>query len=301
MKPPAIKYTWLRIVLYLIAVIAASAVGMIAGFLVVIPVIGGNIIELAQDIAGLIDRIGPFYFGLINLFSAGALLLTVWLFRRFIDRRDLADLGFTLKGYGRDLLAGLSWGTIRITAGFAALWLNGNLRVIAVHIDTGQLLGYLFFFAIVAFNEEVMIRGYVLTNLLEKTGKYTALVLSALIFMIMHLGNENLSLIALINLFLAGIILGVYYIHKRNLWFSIGMHLTWNFFQGPVYGFEVSGMSIQGMIRQELSGNDWLTGGAFGLEGSVVTVVVVLAAAFLIDRRYRNQSFAEGKTYETVT
>jgi len=249
----------------------------------------------------LIDRIGPFYFGLINLFSAGALLLTVWLFRRFIDRRDLADLGFTLKGYGRDLLAGLSWGTITITAGFAALWLNGNLRVIAVHIDTGQLLGYLFFFAIVAFNEEVMIRGYVLTNLLEKTGKYTALVLSALIFMIMHLGNENLSLIALINLFLAGIILGVYYIHKRNLWFSIGMHLTWNFFQGPVYGFEVSGMSIQGMIRQELSGNDWLTGGAFGLEGSVVTVVVVLAAAFLIDRRYRNQSFAEGKTYETVT
>ena len=86
------------------------------------------------------------------------------------------------------------------------------------------------------------------------------------------------------NLFLAGIVLGIYFIFKRNLWFSVGLHLTWNFFQGPIYGFEVSGQQTTSLITQEVSGSSLLSGGLFGFEGSLLTTlfcIVLIITLFL--------------------
>ena len=117
--------------------------------------------------------------------------------------------------------------------------------------------------------------------------KYIALLISSILFAMLHLGNENMSLLPFINLFLAGILLGIYYIHKQNLWFSIGMHLTWNFFQGPIFGFEVSGNKTASIVVQEISGNELITGGEFGSEGSLVATVLMMILIIIIDRKYK--------------
>ena len=106
--------------------------------------------------------------------------------------------------------------------------------------------------------------------------------------MVMHLGNSNMSMVPLFNLFLAGLLLGVYCIHKNNLWFPIGAHFTWNYFQGPVLGFEVSGNEVESLFIQRLSGSDIITGGDFGFEGSIILTVLMIAGIVYVHRRYSN-------------
>jgi hypothetical protein len=103
----------------------------------------------------------------------------------------------------------------------------------------------------------------------------------------MHLGNPNIGMLPLANLFLAGIFLGVYRIHKNNLWFPIGAHLMWNYLQGPIYGFEVSGNKINSLFEQKLKGHEVLTGGNFGYEGSIILTVFLIISIYLMDKRFR--------------
>jgi membrane protease YdiL (CAAX protease family) len=104
----------------------------------------------------------------------------------------------------------------------------------------------------------------------------------------MHLGNANVTILSFINILLAGILLGIYYIHKRNLWLPIALHFSWNFFQGPVYGFEVSGVDISGIIIQDLQGSDTLTGGPFGFEGSLFATLLMIVAILFLHYKYKN-------------
>ena len=118
--------------------------------------------------------------------------------------------------------------------------------------------------------------------------KYWALVASALLFSAMHLGNDNTSLLSTANIFLARIMLGIYTIHKGNLWFPIAMHFTWNFFQGPILGFEVSGTKMESVVNQKVSGNPLITGGEFGFEGSLLLTIMMIASTIYIHIKYKN-------------
>ena len=102
-----------------------------------------------------------------------------------------------------------------------------------------------------------------------------------------EIDTPNINFLATLNLFLAGIVLGIYYIHKSNLWLPIGMHLTWNFFQGPVFGFEVSGIEAESIINQSVSGSDLLTGGAFGFEGSLLCTFAIVLMILYLDKKYK--------------
>ncbi len=117
--------------------------------------------------------------------------------------------------------------------------------------------------------------------------KYFALIVSSVLFSAMHLSNANMSLIPFINIVLAGLLLGIYYIHKQNLWFPIGMHLTWNYFQGPVLGFEVSGTKTYTLITQNIEGNALITGGEFGFEGSLLATFIMIIAITVIHFQFR--------------
>ena len=103
--------------------------------------------------------------------------------------------------------------------------------------------------------------------------KYVALVLSSLLFAILHIFNPNTSAIGMINLFLAGILLGVSYIYTKNLWFPVALHFSWNFFQGPVFGFHVSGLDMNAIIIQKPQEEQLFSGGTFGFEGSILATV----------------------------
>jgi len=144
----------------------------------------------------------------------------------------------------------------------------------------------LLLFLLVAFGEELVIRGYVLNNLTDSMPPVTALMISSVPFALGHAPNPNASVTGVANIFFAGLVLGVYCMHRRNLWFPIGMHLAWNFCEGIVYGSPVSGVKMDSLIVIKLTGNNLLTGGQFGFEASIVAPVVMLIATYAIHRVY---------------
>jgi CAAX protease family protein len=78
--------------------------------------------------------------------------------------------------------------------------------------------------------------------------------------------------------------LGITYVHTKNLWFPIFLHISWNYFQGPILGFEVSGMNIKSLINHDLLGSDLITGGKFGFEGSILLSFLLVAMVIVTDR-----------------
>ena len=141
--------------------------------------------------------------------------------------------------------------------------------------------------------EEITVRGFVLGSLLDSgMNRYVALALTSLLFSAMHLGNPGLGVLPLLNLALAGLLLGASYIYTRNLWFPVVLHWFWNYLQGPVLGYEVSGTRFSGsLLHLEQTGGSLLTGGNFGFEGSLLCTVLLLAGTacvmFYYERRAR--------------
>jgi membrane protease YdiL (CAAX protease family) len=283
-KLPAIKKGWLRALVGFIVISIFSSLGAIPF------VISGTITPEMMEISAsdLFNAVGVnmmFSFMLLQFFCA---LLAIFIFRKFVDRQSFVSLGFELSNYKTDLVKGLVWGAALISVGFLVLYIFDFVSIVETDFGAIQWLSYIAFFLVVAFNEEILVRGYILTNLMASMNKYWALIVSALLFSVMHLANDNTSLISTVNLFLAGIMLGIYTIHKRNLWFPIAMHFTWNFFQGPLLGFEVSGTKMDSVISQQVSGNSLITGGEFGFEGSLLLTVMMVASTAYIHFTYKN-------------
>ena len=129
-----------------------------------------------------------------------------------------------------------------------------------------------------------MMRGFVLGHMLD-TGmnKFLALVVSAFLFACLHLGNPGMTHFSLFNLTLAGILLGVAYIYTRNLWFPISLHLFWNFIQGPILGYDVSGIGEEDtLLKLNISDNTLMNGGDFGFEASLPCTILMIIAPGLI-------------------
>jgi membrane protease YdiL (CAAX protease family) len=109
-----------------------------------------------------------------------------------------------------------------------------------------------------------------------------ALVISSALFSLFHAANANVGVVALLNIFVAGFLLGINYVYTRNIWFAVCLHFSWNFFQGPVLGYEVSGLDLPSLLQQTLKGPGLLTGGEFGFEGSLICLLLnMLTCIFL--------------------
>lgn len=283
-KQPAIKKGWLR------AIIGAIVISIFSGLGVIPFVVSGAITPemLTTSVSALFNAVGVNTMCAFMLSQFLCALFAIYIFRKFVDKKSFKSLGFELTNYKADLLKGLVWGAALISLGFFALYFSGFITVIDSDFGAIQWLSYIAFFVIVAFNEEILVRGYVLTNLMASMNKYWALIVTALLFSVMHLGNDSTSLISTANIFIAGLMLGVYTIHKRNLWFPIAMHFTWNFFQGPILGFEVSGTKMESVINQQVSGNSLVTGGDFGFEGSLLLTIMMIASTIYIHMTYKN-------------
>jgi membrane protease YdiL (CAAX protease family) len=136
------------------------------------------------------------------------------------------------------------------------------------------------------FHEELLFRGYPFQKIWREH-RVVAVLFSSFVFAALHAGNDAFSILAMANLFFAGILLALAYGRYERLWFPIGIHLGWNLLSGPILGYNVSGyVSSESVLRTTGRGSPWLTGGLFGIEGSVWVVVVELAGiALLLPRR----------------
>ena len=200
-----------------------------------------------------------------------------WTFVRLSERRRVGELGGGRGGLVEGSL-GLLLGAALFTAIVGILALAGAYDVLGRQEWT--VVQWSLPAAAVAFREEMLFRGIVQRVSEERLGSGLALALAAAWFGFMHADNPNAGpfdglMIALFG----GVLLGACYLATRRLWLAIGVHAAWNFVEGGVFGAPVSGYDIPGVLRSSLSGPEWLTGGAFGPESSLVTLAVCTAAS----------------------
>ena len=211
-----------------------------------------------------------------------ALLLTL-VFRKLIDRKSFRSIGWPIKKFIADTPVGILIAAVLIAIGSFILSRMNLVDFNAGELGLSGVLLFFLFFLVQSTFEEVIFRGYILNNLMDSMNKYLALLISALVFAFAHWGNPSFDALPKINLVLAGILLGATYIFTRNLWFPIGLHLGWNFFQGPIFGYEVSGHDTDSVFEQDMLKNNALTGGDFGFEGSILaTILMVITTAAII-------------------
>jgi membrane protease YdiL (CAAX protease family) len=215
---------------------------------------------------------------LIGVWTAGLIgaTLVTWLFCKFIDRQPLSWVGLTMKDWLPSTLLGLAWGGGLVTIGVIVLLIPGWLKIADIDFSIAELATWALFFFVAAAFEEVVFRGYVLNMVHRYFSVMPALIVSSLFFGVVHISNANISVIGILNIILAGFVLGVAYLKSQNLWMPTALHFAWNYFQGTIYGFEVSGNKTYSLIQQTLDGPVWLTGGDFGFEGSILGVIVLL-------------------------
>ena len=283
-KSPLIKSGWLRSLLFFLSFFIIIALFDIIGIAIVSVFSEYGFEEFISDPELIMQNKMMLLMMICQLIGT---LFTVWIFQKFISKERFISIGLDFINYKNDFYQGLAVGTGLISIGFFTLIILNLTSIDLTYFSIYDQIFYFFLFVVVSLNEEIAIRGYILHNLSQSFNKYIALIISSFVFMGMHLGNPNIGVLPLTNLFLAGIFLGVYRIHKNNLWFPIGAHLMWNYLQGPIYGFEVSGNKINSLFEQKLNGHELLTGGNFGYEGSIILTIFLIISIFLMDKRFR--------------
>ncbi len=234
-----------------------------------------------------------------TLAQGAAVILSVWLAGRFLDRRRWAEFGLHLSArWWRHLAFGLLLGALLMTGIFLFEWALGWLTVSETFstIGTGDAFWRaiwwpLLLFLAVGFYEELFSRGYQLVNLAEglsfaplgkRGGLLLAYALTSAFFGALHAANPNATLISSLNIALAGLLLGLGMILTGELAIPIGLHITWNFFQGSVFGFPVSGNDFgTTFIAIRQGGPPLWTGGDFGPEAGLIGIVAMLIGALL--------------------
>jgi len=221
-----------------------------------------------------------------------------WLMAHFFDKRPFADFGFHLdRHWWLDFGFGLALGAFILTGIFLSFWAAGWVSITGSMITNDHLPFILAFllkvivYATIAINEELTFRGYQLKNLAEGfSGKrigprgaiLLALLLSSALFGFSHLSNGNATAMSTINIVLIGFALALPYLLTGQLGLSIGLHLTWNLFEGTVYGFAVSGIApTTHLVAIQQNGPDLWTGGAFGPEAGLICILWTLFGCLL--------------------
>jgi uncharacterized protein len=235
-----------------------------------------------------------------ELATAIAIVVAAIVFRRFVDRRSIASLGFAFRaGWLRLVCIGAAFGAGMQCLVFAIEAGTGSSRIAGfagAASDLRVVAAYLPFFIIAALNEEMMIRGYAFQNLWEEFRLPAAVVISAALFAAIHLGNPNSH--ADLTLTLAGLVaFGIWacasYVWTKSLWLALGVHFAWNLFEGPVFGFPVSGLAFQATaIRQTFVGPEWLTGGPFGPESGASSLLALAAGLGCLYWLYKRGVFS---------
>lgn len=215
-------------------------------------------------------------------------VLLVW---RLINKEKFTRMG--LRWQAADLIFGLVLGALSITIIFIFLYATGQITLMnALSAPEFSMFTLLFFimFIFVGLFEEIFFRGYIINTMASRHNeRWFIYVASALIFSIVHGTNPNVTLLGLVNIALVGLLFAFMFDVTKSLWLPIGYHITWNFFQGNVFGFAVSGLPSDSIysIEQQTESTLW-TGGSFGLEGGLLATIVI-AISFFITYIYGKQ------------
>lgn len=232
----------------------------------------------------------------LNLLTFATISSLVFFRVKVIERRSLSSIGLNKNNWLKKYLLGFFIGLVMMSIIVLILLSFGYITIEKNPIQPvgvsaiSSILVILFGWIIQGATEEIVTRGWLLNVLSNKYNIGVGLLISSTLFGLMHLSNPNVNYIAVINIILVGLFYGFYVIKTNDLWAVCGMHTAWNFAQGNLFGFEVSGIdvSVGSLIDLNLVGNDFVTGGIFGPEAGIVATFILLVSIIIllfIDKR----------------
>lgn len=270
---------WARAVIFFVTYNIFIAIFLVVFYKVTFDLVFSD--RSGSDIFLIVDQAikEPEYSYLLAIQLFITALLTIVFFKFFKAALDpeIRNLLHAVKAiHFNSFLKGSAISSIVIFLPVFILWIKGEIVFSEANWSTNNILTFLIIYVCVAFVEETVYRGYILTELTKSMGKWPGIVTSSLVFSLLHIFNDSFSLIPFFNLFLGGIFLSIIYLHYKNLWLIIGLHFGWNFTQGVILGFNVSGFESTGILSWENIGEQHWTGGHFGLEGSIITLILLI-------------------------
>ena len=216
-------------------------------------------------------------YGLIAI--GGGLLLF-----KLLYKRSWKQVGLIPEGWVSDILYGMGIGTVSMTMIFGILLLidQAETSVNMAKLLSPLMLVNLVSVGITAFSEEFLVRGFMMTALKTTRKKRVILCGSSILFSLVHLLNPWATALSLLNTFIAGLLFAWMFIKSGKLWLPTGYHIAWNFFQGDVFGMNVSGQAQLSAFQTTIGANELLTGGNAGPEGGLLVTFVLLLGALYV-------------------
>ncbi|HFI0112867.1 TPA: CPBP family intramembrane glutamic endopeptidase [Streptococcus suis] len=231
----------------------------------------------------------------LELFAFTFISLAIILWARFTEKSPWLGLGIKKKGALKDFLLGWGIGAAMLTSCVLLMWGFGAIQVTSFQFSAnfvGEFLILVLAWSVQGTTEELLTRGWMFSSLAAKHNIPVGILVSSLFFTFLHLGNNAISIIPLLDLTLFAILACLVLLKTGNLWVISGIHAAWNCFQGNVFAFPVSGTQAgQAFISVRTSGPEWLSGGAFGVEGSIISLIVqgLMIAWLVYDLYFQTQ------------
>lgn len=257
----------------ILAVIGMIPIGIIIGTVLAM-------VNPIDDRATLMEVFGHYYiFFQLGSFFFMSLLVFLWV--KFIEKRPFSSLGFFKKGWLKELCRGFLIGAAQFSLVVALLLLTGTGSLELAELSLEPVL---FILALIPFwilqggTEELVTRGWLFPAVSAKSNIFIGILISSALFGALHLFNPGVTVLSIVTIILNGIFACLLMIKYDNMWVLAGMHGAWNFVQGNVYGIQVSGQGANASVFNYTSQTsiDWLSGGAFGAEGSIFASIVLI-------------------------
>ncbi|EFR43539.1 CPBP family intramembrane glutamic endopeptidase [Streptococcus pseudoporcinus] len=272
--------------------ISLLACGMVEVFFILGSLLGGIFLGMGiiltvllkggSDIIAEIGALSKNPLVELGIFPFVSLVLFAWV--KWYEKRPLSSLGFFKHRALKELAKGWFLGLLLFSLTLTLSFLLGGLELQSVDFSfksLGFILLILPLWLLQGGTEELLTRGWLLPILAKRTNLVIAIIVSNSLFGMMHLGNEHVNFLSVLSIILVGIFLSLYMLKTDNLWGVAGIHGAWNFTQGNIFGVSVSGTAAGPSLlhfTQKAGSPDWISGGAFGTEGSLLTSLVLLCA-----------------------
>lgn len=243
-------------------------------------------------------RLTPTLLLLSTLVETFAFTASIFLAKRFLDKQPIESLGLKVNLQALfDVLIGIGVTFVQMGLIYVVMRSLGwiTFKGFAWEVDslgkvTSNTLLILVTFILVGWNEELLSRGYHLQTLASGLNLFWGVIISSTVFGFLHIFNPDSSWVAVLGITVAGFYFAFAYLRTKQLWLPIGLHIGWNFFEGVVFGFPVSGLDIYPLTRIDVTGPVLWTGGAFGPEAGLIVLPSLVVGGLLIYLFTRNRS-----------
>ena len=248
------------------------------------------LLVLDPSLLAILTNLKPEYMLLGMVAETFAVTVSVFLARRFLDKRSIESLGLKLSIQTLwDILSGIFITLVQMGLIYLLMSQLGWITFLGfawqfdpIGLVLKNTLLFIVIFMLVAWNEELLSRGYHLQTIASGTNMFWGVMISSVVFGLLHLGNPGANWASTLGIFVAGLFFAFGYLRTHQLWLPMGMHLGWNFFEGVGFGFPVSGLDIYPLMRIQVHGPELWTGGAFGPEAGLIILPALLLGVLLI-------------------